>query len=234
MDWLWPAECGGCGTVGDGWFCTRCRAYGATRLDRLAPTLDGLFAVAPYASGFGRAIAASKSKAQRGLARLVAVAWARRVAPFVQQFELIVPAPSTRASLARRGFSVASLLAEALSLSSGVPYNQALQVSPGKQQARLDRDQRRTNLQGRVRCQVHVPKRVLWVDDVVTTGGSAQACATALRSKGAEEVWGAVACVTLEQPRRLESWEARGVLMRYKTSSLPSLPPSRPTSCPPR
>lgn len=229
MDWLWPAECGGCGAVGEGQFCERCRAHGATRLDRMAPTLDGLFVVAPYASGFGKAIARSKSNAHRGLAKHVAQTWARRISPFIERFDLIVPAPSTRASLARRGFSVAALFAEALSLSTGTPYKHALQVSRGKQQARLDRLERRANLRGRVSCRTHLPPRVLWVDDVVTTGGSAEACAEALRHHGAQQVWGAVACVALEQPRRRRSWGARTVVARYQSSSPPPLPPPKPS-----
>jgi predicted amidophosphoribosyltransferase len=165
------------------------------RLDRLAPTLQGLYALAPYDSGLGAAIKRAKQQARREPAVAVSRTLARRFAPYLGVFDVIVPAPSTVRSRLRRGFSVAAILAWQLSRESGVPYLDALRVQEGKQQARLTAAERRTNLVGRVHPRRPVYGRVLWVDDVLTTGGSAAACSEALARGGAAQVWGAVACV---------------------------------------
>jgi len=54
-------------------------------------------------------------------------------------------------------------------------------------QASLDRAGRRRNLDGAF-VSLRVPERVLLVDDVMTTGATADACARALRAAGAFEV----------------------------------------------
>ena len=54
-------------------------------------------------------------------------------------------------------------------------------------QASLDRAGRRRNLDGAF-VSLRAPERVLLVDDVMTTGATADACARALRAAGALDV----------------------------------------------
>lgn len=53
----------------------------------------------------------------------------------------------------------------------------------------LDMEQRLRNLRGLFSCTGEVPRRVLLVDDVLTTGATARTCAECLRRGGAEEVY---------------------------------------------
>jgi len=105
-------------------------------------------------------------------------------------YDVIVPVPMHVRRLRQRGANHAAAIAQALALCSGVPCVPALQRwRDTPQQARLSAFERRKNLDGAFRaCQDVRGQRVLLVDDVVTTGATALACARALRAAGAADV----------------------------------------------
>jgi len=87
-----------------------------------------------------------------------------------------------------RGFDHGRLLARAVARELGRPSRKLLvRALDGPRQADVGFDERRTNVLGRFRAR---PTRgsVLLVDDVYTTGATANACAMALRAAGADRV----------------------------------------------
>lgn len=112
--------------------------------------------------------------------------------PREEQFDVIVPMPLHWRKRLQRGFNQAELLAKVVSRRSGVGITNALrrrkQTDP---QAGLTRSQRRTNVAGAFevsrREQVE-GRHVLLIDDVLTTGATAGACAAALKRAGARRV----------------------------------------------
>jgi ComF family protein len=105
--------------------------------------------------------------------------------------DLILAVPLHPARARERGYNQAGLLAEAVARARGVPrLERGLQrVRPTQAQARLGPVQRRRNVSGAFR--VLDPdrlrgRRVLVVDDVLTTGSTLEACLEALRAAGAE------------------------------------------------
>ena len=96
--------------------------------------------------------------------------------------------PSSRASMAERGFNTAQELARALSRNVRLPNVRLLKkIRETADQASLDRAGRRTNLAGAF-ISASAPRRLILVDDVMTTGATADACARALRAAGARDV----------------------------------------------
>jgi predicted amidophosphoribosyltransferase len=96
--------------------------------------------------------------------------------------------PASRTSMAERGFNTAQELARALAALLCMPCTGLLRKTrETPDQAALGRDQRRMNLAGAFRAG-RAPGRVLLVDDVMTTGATADACARALRAAGALDV----------------------------------------------
>jgi ComF family protein len=109
--------------------------------------------------------------------------------------DLIVPVPLARWRLVTRRFNQAAVLAHELSRRAGLPVapNLLRRTRATPSQVGLTRDQRRRNVAGAFR----VPKnraalvrgrRVLLIDDVITTGATVEACARSLKRAGAASV----------------------------------------------
>lgn len=109
--------------------------------------------------------------------------------------ELVVPVPLHRTRLWTRRFNQAGLLARAVAGLSGKPWAPAAlaRVKRTRQQVGLTRAQRADNLQGafRVPAQARAQvegRRILLIDDVLTTGSTVNAASRALLRAGATAV----------------------------------------------
>ena len=101
------------------------------------------------------------------------------------EYDLVLPIPIHWSRRAARGFNQAELLAERLSPSPGI----LIRVRKTPPQVGLNREQRATNLVGAFQAHESVRgKRILLIDDVLTSGGTARECALVLHAKGATEV----------------------------------------------
>lgn len=113
-------------------------------------------------------------------------------AEFPLSIAALIPVPLHRNRRWDRRFNQAELLCRKLSLLSGIPVVNALhkhsQTTP---QSALSGVARRKNLRNAFTCRFPgpVPKAVLLVDDVVTTGTTLSRCAAALRRAGVRKVY---------------------------------------------
>ena len=101
----------------------------------------------------------------------------------------LVPVPLHPRRLRRRGYNQAGLIAEALSLRTGLELAGCLERA-GSSATQVGRDRRERSLgpAGSVELRSTAPGRVTLVDDVATTGATLAACAAVLRDGGAIEV----------------------------------------------
>ena len=104
--------------------------------------------------------------------------------------DLIVPVPTTRKRLRERGYNQAQVLAELIGRETGMPVADALKrTDEHTAQVRLSGQSRRQNLRGVMTAEGRVcGKRVLLIDDVYTTGSTAEEAARALLCAGAVSV----------------------------------------------
>jgi ComF family protein len=106
--------------------------------------------------------------------------------------DLLVPVPLHRLRRRERGYNQSQKLAEEISKFTRQPVAMALhRVRNTRTQTALSATERRRNVRGafRVRSGAAVlGRRVLLVDDVLTTGATAQECARTLGQAGASEV----------------------------------------------
>ena len=110
------------------------------------------------------------------------------------QWDLIVPVPLHPRREKEREFNQAEVLARALSRATEVPLETHMlrRTIDTRSQTRLPRAQRRENVRRafgfRGAKESLAAKRVVLVDDVLTTGATTNACARLLRQNGAGEV----------------------------------------------
>lgn len=112
--------------------------------------------------------------------------------PREQRFDLIVPLPLHWRRRWERGFNQAALLAQVVAQRSGVPAASVMRrIRATPPQAGLSNAKRRLNVSGAFAIKRNSSlrgQRILLVDDVMTTGASAAACARALKQAGAVHV----------------------------------------------
>jgi ComF family protein len=118
---------------------------------------------------------------------------ARAGAELLAEAEVIVPVPLHRWRLFSRRYNQAALLALALGRQSGVPVETDLLLRRRNtpSQGRLSAAARKRNVAGAFavpRAERLADRRVLLVDDVLTTGATAEACTAALLRAGAAAV----------------------------------------------
>ena len=117
----------------------------------------------------------------------------RAAAPLIEHADAIAPVPLHPLRLLRRRYNQAAEIARPLAVMSGTPYlpDALVRVRSTATQGGKSGSGRKRNVAGAF----HVPDprrveglRVLLVDDVLTTGATAEGCARALKAAGAARV----------------------------------------------
>jgi competence protein ComFC len=107
-------------------------------------------------------------------------------------FDVIVPMPIHWFKKWQRGFNQSDILAREIGKKWNVPVRSVIRRKKAtRPQAGLTNAKRRANMQGAFKMMRGKPlagMRVLLVDDVVTTGATASACARVLKRAGAAHV----------------------------------------------
>ena len=191
--------------TGDETLCWKCGApalgdvaEGAREAVRCRRCEDQTFTGARACGAYEGALRASvltlkrEPRVGRRLARLMLEASGRTP---LDRATRVVPVPLHPERQRERGFNQAALLARALAEGSGLPFDDASLVRTAhveKHRAGMDVRGRRETVERAFRVarpRLVANERVLLVDDVLTTGATASACAGALLGAGATEVY---------------------------------------------
>jgi ComF family protein len=171
--------------------CDHCRAA--------PPAFDSARAIARYTSGPDgeNTLAALLRRHKYGLDQALGRALAEYLdaAPAIESgaYDVVIPVPLHRARLRWRGFNQAALLGAALAHRLACPLDVATLARVRSTQPQTARDRadraRNVHLAFEVRRPARVAgRRVLLVDDVMTTGATADECARVLREAGARRI----------------------------------------------
>lgn len=197
---LYPSHCIVCGAFlsdRQHGICPACRSTAVREMERTFPRppkyVDALVCAGSYA-GLGHAIRQMKFHSQRAfvqpLAELMMAAWEMRRLP---KPTLITCVPISAARAHRRGFNQSAALAQAIAAEWNIPFEQTLRRHLfSRRQSDLKADDRWKNAEKSYFACNHIDltgKTVVLIDDVVTTGATASACAMLLRDMGAQTVF---------------------------------------------
>ncbi|UVF20145.1 ComF family protein [Microvirga terrae] len=156
------------------------------------PVFGRARAVAEYDGAASLLVHRLKYNDRLELARALGGMMVRAGAELLDEADVIVPVPLHRWRLWRRRFNQAMALAQAVSAQCSVPCDPFLltRVKHTRRQVGLTKAQRQENLQGAFRVSPEAKarlkgRRVLLVDDVLTTGATANAASRALLRGGA-------------------------------------------------
>lgn len=122
---------------------------------------------------------------------------ARSVSRALQQadlpyYDLITFVPDTASRQRERGFVPAQLVARELSRLSGKPYVELLSRTSHTPQVGAGRAKRWSQIQGNFQAkhtELAYDKRILLIDDVVTTGATVTECAKVLKAAGTGPIY---------------------------------------------
>jgi predicted amidophosphoribosyltransferase len=195
LDLVLPVECGGCGAPSVRW-CDACASALTVRNDEpllVTPRLDPgvpVFSLGRYAGVRREAIVAVKERGRTdllvplsaalhvGLTHLLA--WGIVDGPLT-----LVPAPTRRSAARRRGGDPVTLMSQSVG-PPGTTVMRALRMRAfTRDSVGLSASDRQRNISGRVVLRRPVDGDVLLIDDVITTGATANESVSVLQTAGA-------------------------------------------------
>jgi ComF family protein len=196
---LFPDKCVFCGGVTDGDICVRC-ADTLPKTEGLRAVRHGEFfslCVSPfyYLGPVRESVIRYKFHRKQSYART----YAKYCAPLISErlddrFDVITWVPVSRRRKRERGFDQSELLAKAIGRELGAKCERLIVKNRDTptQSTLTGEARRRANVSGAFSCTGSVTgRRILLVDDIITTGATMSECARVLLMAGAEDV---VAC----------------------------------------
>ncbi|MDG1481188.1 MAG: hypothetical protein P8R54_16470 [Myxococcota bacterium] len=191
LDVFFPMDCLCCGAPARHSLCAACRDEIPTLLRPISPppAITTAWILGGYAGPLGAWVRQGKYRSDPGAFTSMGARLAEACAGRLPRIEAITSVPIPHRRRLQRGFNQAELLAIPVGRRLEVPVRRMLRrVDPTEQSTRSAR-QRVVGARGAF---AHVgapaPERVLLIDDVITSGATARACAEALLCDGARRV----------------------------------------------
>ena len=193
--------------VADGFHCMKCGKFIPQEDDEYCEDcrsrvhdFDEGFGVFPYHGWVQKSMVRFKFHGRQEYAAFFAEWMCRGAADRIERWcpEVIVPVPMHRKKRRQRGYNQAELLAEKIGKYLEIPVRNDLvvRIENTVPQKELDPQRRRRNLQQAFAGTAEAGRyqRVLLIDDIYTTGSTADAAARKMKECGVKKVYVLTAC----------------------------------------
>ena len=174
--------CSVCGAPVADWLIDLCLVCGTRER-----AFDRLVALGSYDSRWGELVRKLKFEREIAVGRWLSgrLAEAARRLLIEDGLDVVTYVPMTAGERRKRGFNQAQVLARGVAAQLGLPLRRALiKARRTHPQAMLSARERRMNLQDAFRAVPSKGARALLIDDISTTGSTAEECARTLRQAG--------------------------------------------------
>jgi len=202
LDLLYPPRCPFCRrflTDGEHGVCRFCRRrYADSRIERELEHVGACVAAFRYEGPVRDSLLRYKFRGVTAYGPVYAEYLAKCIDETGISCDIITWTPLSRRRLRQRGYDQARILAEETAKRLGLPCERLLEkrVNTRPQSGIRDAEKRRQNAKGVYACCAPEKlggKRILLIDDIVTTGATLSECALTLKKAGCAEVFAAAA-----------------------------------------
>lgn len=197
---LFPDKCLLCGKLlrsAEIHLCRHCasEAPEALILKRRIPFLAGTFALWYYEEDVRNSLLRFKFHRQRSYAQGYGAILAMKLMDIQDQYDLITWVPVSRRRKLKRGYDQGELIVQAMCKELNLtPVRCLKKIRHNPPQSGIaSAAQRRANVLGVYKVpkpEIVAGKRILLLDDIITTGATISECAKTLMAAGAKEVYG--------------------------------------------
>lgn len=200
-DWIYPRKCGFCqAPISEDYTCKTCQKKLQYRyvFDTIfLPYAKRCFCAYEYDGMIRQQLLALKFHHKPYGYRALAERLLQLLMPYRKEFDLLLAVPISLKRQWERGYNQSALLAEWLAKQMQISYQQQVlkKRKQNKTQSSLNWQERRQNVKGVfavAKPKTVQGKRVLLVDDILTTGATAEECCRLLLQAGAKEITVAV------------------------------------------
>lgn len=198
-EYFYPNVCGFCGKLIDsGFICVNCMKEIPYEGFSYIPfnqsfCFDELYCNYSYEGIIRSKILDYKFKHKKYLSKTFAEGMIYRFKKIKPNFDLIVPVPVHRTRKMERGYNQSELIAKILAKEVGIECNAKVlkKIKRNLKQSKLNKEQRISNVKNifEIRRSNEIKgKTVLLIDDIYTTGATANECSRVLKKAGATKV----------------------------------------------
>ncbi len=197
LDFIFPPVCGFCGKIGEGNLCKECKEntiHSISYLNQLDfyqgkdTFIDEHFYLFSYTKTIREKILQYKFEDKAYLANTIYEFFMNneKLYGFLKKYDIMIPIPISSSRKRERGYNQSEILARKISKMAGIPIEmQVLKKEKHNQpQSSLKKVQRRENVKNVYKVQNELKiqdKKILLLDDIYTTGSTANECARILK-----------------------------------------------------
>ena len=181
-------KCAKCGTYGQsGSSCDNCFFW--------PEYIRGNIALVPFEKEYRKLLHEFKFQKQGWLAQAMLPLMVDEVKARNIKIDLIIPVPSHKKRVRKRGFNQAAFLAYKIANQLKIAYTDKALIRKKNTSTQTGKNQRKrsSNLKGAfivLDKEIIESKNILIVDDVITSGATLRECSKMLADKGAENIYG--------------------------------------------
>lgn len=179
-------------------FCPECKVeLESSQLHNCSAYLNKVYALGVFDENFQELIHQFKYKGKVSAGKSLGIRLAQELKKQrVTDVACLIPVPLHKARKRERGFNQSEIVAESLGteLDLKVEKDVLIRIKNTKDQTKLSIEERKRNVAGAFQVQdkqkILQGKKIILVDDVITTGATLNECAKVLKQAGAKEILG--------------------------------------------